>query len=736
MKNQNTVDLIKLNREDKKSTDICMILILELIVLAGMAGFVFKVTSFKITEIGLNMKVILNDVSDLIGEKYGIITPKYKLNSDFKMELLLAGIIVLIAIILYIAIKFESQPVFIIGIITTLVVQGTFGNNRSYLMASVLIFAYIICLNKKRFSSAFEKNNKSKVLIVLSMLIVSILCVPISNKTNADKLLKNLSENINHKADDFRYLKKNKIALKVKMSKPQSYYLKGFVAGEFSQNGWKETENKKLYKYSDLFFWLHKENFYGQKQLFNAKSESNSEIVTNKMTVNVIGASSKYIYTPYEYVSDNDDFIEKNKIGDEKLKSKGLCGTRKYEFNVADNIVTDYSDIIEKLNNKTFENQGKSTRQKTDVNNEINKNAAQKNDEYIPTDYLKNEKYYNEFVYKTYLDLTVNQKEILGTYLKKNNDNRDSYSYAKSEILNYLNKNIKYTKKSQEIKDYGNFLNEFMEVEKVGNDKDYATATVLMFRYFGIPARYVEGYLITKDDVKDAADNSTINISKDNFHCWAEYYQDGVGWIPFETIKKYMDLMGTNDSYTSYLGNKTNDNSQISQEINRDNYNNEEPEKEKKDDNEKKESHMNYPIWFICGLLAIVIIIAFIYEIRLYFIRKNIKQDNNSDNENKAIMSLFLYLMNSYFIIDKTNRFKNLEEYEEFIKDYESKCEAGYLEMMTLYQKARYSNKNCTKEQVNQMKCYCENVRKEIFLKLSKWQKFKWKFVYEYGSLK
>ena len=735
MKNQNTVDLRKLNKEDKKSTDILQSLIIELIVLVGMTGFVFKVTAFRITEFGLNMKVILNDISDLIGKKYGIITPKYKLDTDFKMDLLLAGIIVLIAIILYIAIKCENQPVFIIGIIATLVIQGIFGDKRSCLMASVLIFANIICLNKKRFSSAFEQNNISKILIVCIMLSVSILCVPISNKANTDKALVNINRNIKQKADCFRYVKKNMIALKVKMSKPQSYYLKGFVAGDFSQSGWEETDNKKLYKYSDLFYWLHKENFYGQKQLFNAKSESNSEIVVNKMNVTVLGASSKYIYTPYEYVADNDELIEKNKIGDEKLKSRELFGTRQYEFSVSDNIVTNYSDIVEKLNNKTFENQENSNSQKTDGNNGINQNVEEKNDGYKSTDYLKNEKYYNEFVYKTYLDLTVNQKEILGTYLKRNNDNRDLYGYAKSEILNYLNKNIEYSKKSQGIKDYENFLNEFMEVEKAGNDSDYATATVLMFRYFGIPARYVEGYLITQDDVMDADDNSTIDIPEENFHCWAEYYQDGVGWIPFETIKKYMDLMGTNDSYTSNLENDTNDNNQISREIDRDNYNNEEPEKEKQDDN-KNETDINYMIWIICSLLVIVIIAVVIYEIRLYFIRKNIKQNNNSTNENKAIMSLFSYLMNSYFIIDKTNRFKNLEKYEEFIKNYESTCETEYLEMMTLYQKARYSNKNCTKEQVNQMKNYCEKVRKDIFLKLSKWQKFKWKFVYKYGSFK
>lgn len=130
MKNQNTVDLRKLNKEDKKSTDILMALIMELIVLVGITGFVFKVTEFRITAFGLNMKVILNDISDLIGKKYGMITQKYILNPDFKMDLLLIGLLALIAIVLYIAIKYENQAVFAIGIIVTVVIQGMFGGKK------------------------------------------------------------------------------------------------------------------------------------------------------------------------------------------------------------------------------------------------------------------------------------------------------------------------------------------------------------------------------------------------------------------------------------------------------------------------------------------------------------------------------------------------------------------------------------------------------------------------------
>ena len=64
------------------------------------------------------------------------------------MDLLLIGLLALIAIVLYIAIKYENQAVFAIGIIVTVVIQGMFGGKKSCLMAAVLIFANIICLNK------------------------------------------------------------------------------------------------------------------------------------------------------------------------------------------------------------------------------------------------------------------------------------------------------------------------------------------------------------------------------------------------------------------------------------------------------------------------------------------------------------------------------------------------------------------------------------------------------------
>lgn len=40
-----------------------------------------------------------------------------------------------------------------------------------------------------------------------------------------------------------------------------------------------------------------------------------------------------------------------------------------------------------------------------------------------------------------------------------------------------------------------------METGK-GYDVQFATAATLMFRYYGIPARYAEGYLLTPEDAE------------------------------------------------------------------------------------------------------------------------------------------------------------------------------------------------------------------------------------------
>ena len=55
--------------------------------------------------------------------------------------------------------------------------------------------------------------------------------------------------------------------LEVTMSRPDSYYLRGYVGGRFDGSRWEKTPDEKLWPERDLFYWLRKSGFYGQSQL-------------------------------------------------------------------------------------------------------------------------------------------------------------------------------------------------------------------------------------------------------------------------------------------------------------------------------------------------------------------------------------------------------------------------------------------------------------------------------------
>lgn len=56
----------------------------------------------------------------------------------------------------------------------------------------------------------------------------------------------------------------------------------------------------------------------------------------------------------------------------------------------------------------------------------------------------------------------------------------------------------------------------------------YATAAAVLLRASGIPARYVEGYLVQVEQGKSTA------VRDLHAHAWVEYYVNGIGWVVLE----------------------------------------------------------------------------------------------------------------------------------------------------------------------------------------------------------
>lgn len=64
-----------------------------------------------------------------------------------------------------------------------------------------------------------------------------------------------------------------------------------------------------------------------------------------------------------------------------------------------------------------------------------------------------------------------------------------------------------------------------------------------MLREMGIPARYVEGYIVTdfrRNLVADSPQRYSASVRDYHAHAWIEVYYDGIGWLNYEATPAYM----------------------------------------------------------------------------------------------------------------------------------------------------------------------------------------------------
>jgi protein-glutamine gamma-glutamyltransferase len=93
-------------------------------------------------------------------------------------------------------------------------------------------------------------------------------------------------------------------------------------------------------------------------------------------------------------------------------------------------------------------------------------------------------------------------------------------------------------------------LEEFLLEGQPGSALDYATATVILARASGLPARLALGYLPgTRDPLSGA-----FMVRERDAHAWAEVYFEGKGWVPIDTAPRPdITLLFNNESGVGYL---------------------------------------------------------------------------------------------------------------------------------------------------------------------------------------
>lgn len=278
---------------------------------------------------------------------------------------------------------------------------------------------------------------------------------------------------------------KNQVALVVNMSQPEPVYLRGFTGAVYKNDTWTALNPEVLAENEELLYWMNQNQYNPHTQYEQAagliqKDSNNKDNKANTLTIQNINACSKYMYVPYNLCYG--EYLDPENIGTDGIVSDG---SRQYMYYLQDGGT---KKIVAALTNL----------------NSLESEAAQ--------DYKKVENAYREFVNKNYLQIPENIKEELLPEWQKH-----TASYGKLEELSAYEK--------QECA--------MAFLEKIEGDSfDYATLATLTLRYYGIPARYVEGYTITQEVIDAQEDPRSINVDGNCGGAWVEVYQEGIGWLP------------------------------------------------------------------------------------------------------------------------------------------------------------------------------------------------------------
>lgn len=280
-----------------------------------------------------------------------------------------------------------------------------------------------------------------------------------------------------------------------------SLYLKGFTGSTLVGSEWKETDrnvyverqNRGLMEYISRA----KMPFAQYSEYLKLSGKGNSYTVTVKN----IAANSKYMYVPYTV----DGFDRADAYYDMYI-TRGAFDADRYGYTVAGP-----SSSAERTLQERWVLLG-------GLNDEQKK-------------YVTFDEQYRRFVYENYRAVDAEDKELIRE--KLGGQKADTVFSVSRLARSWFLSSFKFTNMIDPIE--GEFAEDFFGGKIVyANAAYFASAATLIFRSYGFPARYVEGYRI-----KTEGGDVTASVTDDHAHAWTEVYFDGIGWLPIDVTPGY-----------------------------------------------------------------------------------------------------------------------------------------------------------------------------------------------------
>ncbi len=153
-----------------------------------------------------------------------------------------------------------------------------------------------------------------------------------------------------------------------------------------------------------------------------------------------------------------------------------------------------------------------------------------------------------------WLEVPEENREVIERFCQEaglRTDGTMTETEAVSTLAAYYQENLPYTYRPGATPYRKDFINYFLGENRRGYCAHFASAATLIFRYLGIPARYIEGYAVDPEDISeegtllsdrqyhdyfegDSPLGETAVVSVDvtdaSAHAWVEVYSSELGW--------------------------------------------------------------------------------------------------------------------------------------------------------------------------------------------------------------
>lgn len=329
-----------------------------------------------------------------------------------------------------------------------------------------------------------------------------------------------LSENAKNALHYWRYEKAGEVLPEGNLSEPvtktestdtilsvtadtaQTLYLRGFVGDTYENETWAALDSQTAAEEKDLFYWLHQSGFYPQSQLATA-ARLMGNYQSGSVSVQNLAGCSLYRYEPCTVLPERAG-LTKNKIQPSTLETNGLRGERRYSYETVSDAQTLLPELLDFLQNDTSDG---------------------------VKSYLQMESAYREFVYSYALTVPAEFRAQLGAVL-----DRCCESYGPANSLTKEQAQTAALAFLESCFDGSGDIALPLTDTADGTTYQYATVAALALRYYGIPARYVEGYTVK------TAENEPTSVDANAAGAWVEVYQDGIGWLPLALTPGLEDL--------------------------------------------------------------------------------------------------------------------------------------------------------------------------------------------------